>query len=255
MHGDAEAAAAMRVNYDSLAARYDRHRRGGGPFMPTLTGLAGTCPGTTVLELGSGTGNNTRAFLDAYPCRITGVDASRAMLRVAQAKGLDARWVRAGATALPLAGQSVDFIFAVCVLHHIPDMTSLFRECGRVLRPGGIAAFVTSPHDFIERHPMNRYFPSFAAVDKARFQDVPEILRAIESTGFERSGVQHDVAPAHPIDYAYYERVAGRFISTYDLIPTEELEAGLARFEADLAQMGALNVSIAWECATVWGRV
>ena len=243
----------MRVDYDQLADRYDRHRRGGGPFLPTLLRLASSCPGNRVLEIGAGTGNNTAAFLGSRPCWLVGLDASQGMLDQARRKGLATRWLRARADAIPLAHRSVDFIFAVCVLHHIPDLVGLFRECRRILAPGGCAAFVTSPHEFIERHPMNRYFPSFAAVDKCRFQDVPEVVAALRAAGFAETGVERDVGDAHPIDMAYYEKVAGRFISTYDLIPETEFEAGLARFREDLADRGALEVSMAWECATVWG--
>lgn len=244
----------MGVNYDELAGRYDHHRRGGGPFLPTLVRLAGTCPRGRVLEIGAGTGNNTAAFLTHRPCRLVGLDASRGMLRQAIRKRLPVRWLQAQATALPLAPESMSFVFAVCVLHHITDLVTLFLECRRVLAPGGIAAFVTSPHDFIERHPMNRYFPSFAAVDKARFQDVSEVLRAIEAAGFDASGAERNIAEARPIDWEYYERVAGRFISTYDLIPEEEFERGLARMRGDIEERGTLEETIAWECVTVWGR-
>jgi ubiquinone/menaquinone biosynthesis C-methylase UbiE len=242
------------VNYDALAAGYDRHRRGGGPFLPTLVRLARNASATIVLELGAGTGNNTRAFIEAHPARVIALDASLGMLRCAAQKDLPAAWLRATAGAIPLAGDAVHFIFAVCVLHHIADLATLFRECRRVLTSGGTAAFVTSPHDFIERHPMNRYFPSFAAVDKARFQDVPDIVAAFHAAGFTATGVERDMGEAHPIDQAYLDKVAGRFISTYDLIPEPEFAEGIARFQADVTARGAIEESLAWECATVWGR-
>lgn len=244
----------MRVDYDALASRYDRHRRGGGPFLPTLVRLAEQAQAHSVLELGAGTGNNSEAFRAAWPCRLIGLDASGAMLREAQRKKPTGWWIRAEASAIPLQSESVSFIFAVCVLHHLHNLTGVFRECRRVLQPGGIAAFVTSPHDFIERHPMNRYFPSFATIDKSRFQDVPEILQAFQAAGFSAYGAHHDTDTPCPIDRVYYERVAGRFISTYDLIPDAEFQRGLEQFRAEIEACGALRDTIAWECVTVWAR-
>lgn len=244
----------MGVNYDELASRYDRHRRGGGPFLPTLVRLADSAPGDRVLEIGAGTGNNTGAMLEQREVQLVGLDASMGMLRRARQKRLNAQWLQARADTIPLAAASIDFIFAVCVLHHIDDLVGLFRECRRVLTPHGITAFVTSPHGFIEHHPMNRYFPSFAAVDKARFQDVPVVRRAMEEAGFAETGAEHAVGEARPIDEEYYERVAGRFISTYDLIPKDEFERGLADFREDLRRPGRIEETIAWECVTVWGR-
>ena len=44
---------------------------------------------------------------------------------------------------LPFADETFDRVFAVCVLEHLPPRVrqGLMRELGRVLRPGGIAAF------------------------------------------------------------------------------------------------------------------
>jgi SAM-dependent methyltransferase len=41
------------------------------------------------------------------------------------------------ALALPFTNGSVSAILLLNVLHHLPDVRAFFRECGRVLRPGG----------------------------------------------------------------------------------------------------------------------
>ena len=226
----------MGIDYDRIARDYDRHRGGGGPYLDTLLALLGRGTGNRVLELGAGTGNNTRALLEAIPCRLTALEPSRGMLEQASAKGIRAAWVRGR------------------VLHYIPDLSALFQECARVLRPGAHAAFVTASHDYITGHPMNRYFPSYARIDLDRFQAVETIQAALRKSGFDETGARTACAPPRPIDSTYLASVEGKYISTFELIPEEEYQAGLRRLRAEIGAKGCLDEFIAWQSVTVWGR-
>ena len=241
-------------DYDAVAKRYDRHRKGGGPFMSSLQALADAAGAEQVLELGTGTGNNACAFLNARPVRcIVGLDQSMGMLVRAAKKGLLAHWIRGNAVALPFVNRSFDFVFSVLMLHHIRDIMPVMQECYRVARTGGYTAFITASHDFIDRHPMNRYFPSFAAIDKERFQDVPQIEEALRNAGFGETGQIHAKRDPEPIDEHYLDKVAHRFISTFDLIPDHEFYAGLNRLRHDISVDGCAG-TMQWESVTIWGR-
>jgi ubiquinone/menaquinone biosynthesis C-methylase UbiE len=242
----------MKLDYDRIAAEYDRHRHGGGPYLDRLAALARQCGGNRVLEVGSGTGNNSRLFQAMCPCRFFALESSRGMLEQARGKGVQAGWVRGAAPDFPFADGSFDFLFATYVLHHIRDIDRLFRECLRVLS-SGCAAFVTAPQSFILRHPMNTYFTSFAAIDLARFQPIEQVTASLRAAGFDEVNQEHFVFEPRPVDAAYVARVAGKFISTYDLIPSEEFLAGLARLRADVAARGALETRIEREATLVWG--
>lgn len=242
----------MRIDYDRLATSYDTHRTGRGPYFDALITLARQCNARRVLELGAGTGNNTAPFLEDHACRLIALDRSRGMLREHAAKDIPARRVNASATVLPFANATFDFLFATYMLHHIDDLTLLFDECHRVM-DRGIVAFVTVNHDFIRRHPMNAYFPSFAEVDCARFQDTPEIEATLIVAGFQEVQSIDVHSPARSIDSTYVDRVANRFISTYDLLPDTEFSEGLARLRADVARLGALREPIVREATVICG--
>ena len=244
----------LEFDYDKVAHRYDRHRGGGGPYLDRLIELASAGGARRVLEIGAGTGNNTVAFAHAFPCSLIALEPSAGMIANAQAKDAPGHWLRGSALHIPLAPASVDFVFAVYVLHYIHDLDRAFRECARVLR-GGTAAFVTASHEFIDRHPMNRYFTSFAGIDKTRFQTVPQVLHALADAGFTHTGEDRYNAPPRPIDHYYAERVAHKFISTYDLLPPGEFETGLARLQADLEGRDALDTPLQWEATVVWGYI
>lgn len=242
------------MDYNAIAANYDAYRRGGGPYMQRLTDLARRYRAERVLELGAGTGNNTAAFRDAYPCRLTAVDLSARMLARAQEKSISAWWVQGAAEQLPIRAASQHYVFSVYMLHFMRDLAALFSECRRVLNRGGVA-FVTASHDYIRRHPMNAYFPSFAAIDKARFPKVDAVAHALEETGFSAPRTQTFVDEARPIDHAYLAKVEGKFISTLSLLPADEYQAGVRRLRADIARRGRLNVDMAWESVVVWADV
>lgn len=243
----------MEFDYDRAAERYDAYRKGGGPFLGFLHELARRSNATQVLELGAGTGNNTQAFLDIYPCTLFGLELSRAMVKRAAGKVAAAHWIQGRAEHLPFRSASFDFVFAVLVLHHIREILPVMQECRRVLRRGYVA-FVTSPHDFIDRHPMNRYFPSFAAIDKARFHPIEKIENALKLAGFSEVHAKRIIGEPQPLDHHYLEKVKGRFLSTFDLLPPDELEQGIARLQADIDQYGVVPIEMRWECVTVWGR-
>ncbi len=243
----------MDVNYDRIARSYDRYRKAGGPYIRVLARAAARCGARRALELGSGTGNSAAAFLEAHPCRLAGLEPSPGMLARAVSKGLPVEWVRGRAEAIPLADGAVDFVFACYVLHHVRSLDAVFQECARILG-AGTAAFVTAPHDFIRRHPLNRYFPSFAAVDCARFPAEEEVRAALARAGFRDIACERVEGDPTVFDRHYVDRVAGKFVSTLDLVPPDEFEAGLARLRRDVEQRAQPLVEGPWEALVIAGR-
>jgi SAM-dependent methyltransferase len=104
----------------------------------------------TVLELGCGVGRLTRV-LAARTQHVTAVDVSPEMLALAQDHhdGLyNVEWVLGdGETLFGVEDASVDVVISHSVFTHIPSpkvQLGYVTEFGRVLRPGGWAAFTLS---------------------------------------------------------------------------------------------------------------
>ncbi len=240
------------VDYDELAGSYDEFRTGDGPYLPKIVEFAQDAHGGCVLEIGSGTGAASRAFLKRFPCRLIGLEPSVGMLEKAKQKGLPVIWLRGSAEHVPLANESVDFIFGCYVLQHITKLSCLMNECKRILRPNGRVAFVTASHDFINNYPLNVYFPSFAKVDSARFPKIDRVLDSFREAGFDAANQMKTIDPPKPIDRRYAAKIAAKFISTYSLIPEAEFEKGLARLNRDIAERGQLDTPVMREATIVW---
>lgn len=105
--------------------------------------------GMTVLDLGSGAGNDV--FIASHHVgqsgTVIGVDMTQAMIdrarKNAESIGIHNVDFRLGEIeALPVDDNSVDLVISNCVLNLVPDKRRAFDEIFRVLKPGG--SFVVS---------------------------------------------------------------------------------------------------------------
>jgi len=136
-----------REGYNLWAEVYDRDRN---PLIALeerhIGGLIGEVAGLTVADVGCGTGRHA-IRLAAAGAHVTGLDFSPGMLAGARAKqGAErVRFVLHDVTGdLPFADGSVDRVLCCLVLEHLPDLTTAFRELGRVCARSPQGAIVVS---------------------------------------------------------------------------------------------------------------
>lgn len=107
-----------------------------------------------ILEIGATVGHSSLPIAQAYPdAHMTVVDLAAPVLRygLARAKSLgvdNIRFVQANGENLPgFADASFDWIQTTMFLHElsITALGNIFRECRRLLRPGGIVLHVEQP--------------------------------------------------------------------------------------------------------------
>lgn len=101
-------------------------------------------PSGRALDLGTGPADIPILVAKAVPgWSITGVDASKAMLRLATRRiakerlGRRIRLLLGDAKSLRALRRPFDVVFSNSLLHHLPDPAPLWREIGRLLAPGG----------------------------------------------------------------------------------------------------------------------
>ncbi|TSA28000.1 MAG: methyltransferase domain-containing protein [Bacteroidetes bacterium] len=101
-------------------------------------------PGDTVLDLGSGAGNDcfvARAEVSETG-RVIGLDFSDTMLEKARRNAekmgyTNVEFIAGDIEEMPLPSGSVDVVLSNCVLNLVPDKEKAFRQIFRVLKPGG----------------------------------------------------------------------------------------------------------------------
>jgi SAM-dependent methyltransferase len=186
----------VNVNYDSIAASYDRRYaiNDYSGVEDALAAFVGQGFVGRVLEVGCGTGHWLR-LLAERGIRVAGVDASHNMLDYAHDQAPGAALTHARAEHLPWASAAFERLFCINALHHFEDKRRFLAEARRVLRPGGqLMTIGLDPHTGVDRWYIYEYFEPVVEIDKRRYPasgQIREWMHALEFSNVRTSEVQH----------------------------------------------------------------
>src|SRR5262249_42900314 len=140
---DADRRSFVITLFDATAGCYDRFcsvmSLGSGLwYRRRVLARAGLRAGMTMLDVATGTGLVARAAAQILgdPRAVVGLDPSAGMLRVARGHGAGLL-VQGQVEELPFERASFDLLAIGYALRHAADLDVAFRECLRVLKPGG----------------------------------------------------------------------------------------------------------------------
>lgn len=141
-----------------------------------------------LLDIGCRDARRTCELVQPYGCRAIGVDPVARHIRlcaetIAQFGLEDKVRVQQGVIeALPVEDNSIDFIWCRDVLTHVKDLRPAFKECARVLKPGGkMLIYQTLASDLLEANEAAWLYPRLSVV--AQNMSFPTVQRAFEASG------------------------------------------------------------------------
>ena len=158
----------VRDIFDETAPWYDWATRflsfgSGDWYRREAVKRIGLAPGMRLLDLASGTGVVARAAAEVTrePRAILGMDASYGMLASGRTQSPK---VQSVAESLAVRSESFDRITIGFAMRHFADLSVVFAECHRVLRPGGklLILEITAPESRLARAFLGVYMGKFA---------------------------------------------------------------------------------------------
>jgi ubiquinone/menaquinone biosynthesis C-methylase UbiE/uncharacterized membrane protein YbhN (UPF0104 family) len=121
------------------------------------------------LDLGCGLGLQTAA-LRSRGYQVIGLDPSVGLLAVGQRRVGPSLVLAGSALDLPFRDASLDFVYTIGVLHHLPGRAAqdqAVREIARVLKPGGVLlVHESNPRNPLFRFYMGYLFPILKSIDE-----------------------------------------------------------------------------------------
>ena len=135
--------------YRELASQYDAEVKAYGSYgHEVLFGMSYEFVNAAekLLDIGIGTGLAAKHFAETG-LTVYGLDTSPDMLAACRAKAFAAELKQCDISRepIPYSDQTFDHVICCGVFHFLSDLSGVFSEVKRVIRPGGIFAFTIAP--------------------------------------------------------------------------------------------------------------
>jgi ubiquinone/menaquinone biosynthesis C-methylase UbiE len=229
------------TRYDCIEMKYNSYRNADIRIVTILKELLGLPAGSTIVDVGAGTGNYTNA-LASMGYKIKAVEPSEVM-RNQSVPSLNVEWLAGSAESIPLPDDSAAGVISTLAVHHFPDLQAAAAAMRRVCDNGPIVLFTIDPRRG-ESFWFREYFPGIYGRLFDAFVPVEELISAFTRTHDATATVRGFPLPHDLSDMnmhagwnrpeVYLDPVARRGMSGFAMADHSEVQAGLDLLARDL---------------------
>ncbi len=227
--------------YDRIGARYAEFRRADARMTQAIVGALQLSVGSTVADVGAGTGKYARALADRG-LQVVAIEPSRTMLDQATPHA-GVRYLQGAAERLPLATGSVDAVTCVLSVNHFTDLDACVDELDRVSDRGTLVMVTVDPRQ-AAGYWLNDYLPSIHATNLSRVAPIEQLAATLKRQCSRRVTVSSLDVPSDFADLFFgagfsrprllLDKAYQSQCSSYARTQAADLQLELAALEADL---------------------
>jgi arsenite methyltransferase len=215
----------MSEDYAELEGYHAEADLGLGCGLPTQFALIKK--GDTVIDLGSGAGND--CFVARHETgetgKVIGIDFTPAMLAKAKANAekrgyTNVEFRQGDIEDMPVGGNIADVVVSNCVLNLVPNKAGVFKEIYRVLKPGGHFSISDIVLKGVLPEGLQQDAEMYAGCVSGAIQQ-NDYLGLIFSTGFDQVTIQKDKPIIIPDD------ILANYLSPEEINAFKQGETGI----------------------------
>ena len=226
--------------YNSIGRGYNTTRQPDKRIVDKLIELLDLPLGSTIADVGAGTGNYSRAIAErGY--KIIAIEPSEMMQSQAQPLN-SVSWITAAAESIPLEDNVVDGAIVMLALHHFQNIGAGIEEINRITT-GKIVIFAFEQSK-IPDFWLTDYFPAFITDTLKTFPSTKEIALEVKQITHRQVEIIPFLLPSDLSDMfaaagwqkpeIYLDRTVRKGISTFAKMPDFEIKKGIDRLAEDL---------------------
>jgi len=190
---------------------------------------------SNILDFGCGTGNYLYKISGNYKCKCHGIEPSAGMREKACIKNPGLIIVEGNHETMPFEDNFFDFIYMTDVIHHVPDLDSLFKNLSKKAKDKGKICIKSQSWKQIEKRWFNRYFPSLEEIEKKRYPNIDAIIDAAKNYELILEKIEIMKYPEeNKIDELFIRNVEEKNYSMFRLLDDPEFKDGLAKLKNDI---------------------
>lgn len=172
------------MNYEQLAKRFADTHTVNYHILFELISKFSPKSKINVLDFGCGTGNYIKEINTYTNYHIYGVEPCQEMIVYAQKQNPNITIKRGNHQSIPYPDNFFQYVYMTNVVHQIPDLSVMYREIYRVLKPNGVLCICTENRIQLLSKYWIRYFPSIIIKDLQRFPSISKLKKIASNQRF-----------------------------------------------------------------------
>lgn len=218
------------MNYEQLAEHFaNTHTVNYHIFFEIISNFSPKSK-INVLDFGCGTGNYIKAMYTYTNYNIYGVEPCKEMIMYAQKQNPDITIKFGNHLSIPYPDNFFEYVYMTNVVHQIPDLSIMYKEICRVLKPNGILCICTENRSQLLSKYWIKYFPSIIIKDLQRFPSISKLKKEAKKQQFSTMKITFvgEKKWSHITKFILLQ-IWERSMSVLNLISDNEYKAGVQK--------------------------